>query len=455
MNKYCICFFFALALTTANAKGFSDFLNKANSVLSKVSDYSEKISKTVGITASLIDGLIKDYKIVNEDVKKLGESIKSQYNSLAQNFQKIIDVAKKFANNSYTDGKALYTSLKKQLDIIITAAENDVKVVGKSAMNTLSQINSDATILYKDGKLIAKNTTESIDLTETLKELKQKNTDKLNNAIETLNSSMDEAKKLVQSAKDALKKYKTIAEDTASDAKVKATKIVAELEAFATEAEKSLKEFVKKEEKSLESILKKVNELAKSSQSVAEQVIQVGTKVVEKVANNTQKISTGVQDISNIWKDKPTSGTDYSSDGEVSKKTSEVVNQVKEGVNNVTSTATEVAEAINSATETVQSAIDEVQTQVKNFEYVVTATKLNVRSGPGKNYKVVEIIQKGTPVKVTEFKDGFACIGEGKWVSIAYIKVNSDDASSAVNKSKTTVVNALESIKSILEMLKK
>ena len=455
MNKYCVCFFLVLALSTANAKGLGGFLEKVEKITSKVSDYTDKVAQTVTIASSLVDGLISDYKIVNEDVKKLGESIKDQYNSLAQNFQKIINVSKKFAGNAYTDGETLYKNLKKQLDVIIASAENDISTAGKTAKNVIGQLGSDVTILYKDGKLIAKNTTENVEVTESLKELKQKNLDKLAKAIDSVNASLEDAIQLVQSAKEALEKYKAIAEDYTDEAKDKANKIIAELKEFTTAAEKSLKEFVKKEKKSLETILKKANDLAKSSKSLADQILQVSTKVVDKVANNTNKVSTGIKDISNIWKNKPTSGTDYSSNGEVSKKTSEIVNEAKGEINKATESVSEVAAAINSATETVQSALDEVKNQVTNFEYVVTANKLNVRSGPSKSYKVVGLIKKGDAVKVSSFKNNFASIGSGKWVAIPYIKVKTDDAKSTVSQSKKNVVSALESIQSILEMLKK
>ena len=50
----------------------------------------------------------------------------------------------------------------------------------------------------------------------------------------------------------------------------------------------------------------------------------------------------------------------------------------------------------------------------------VTAN-LNVRAGAGTNYNVVDVIDKGTLVKVYETKGTWSRIGEGKWVSSNYL----------------------------------
>ena len=53
----------------------------------------------------------------------------------------------------------------------------------------------------------------------------------------------------------------------------------------------------------------------------------------------------------------------------------------------------------------------------------VTASVLNVRSGPGSSYKVVSTLKKGKTVTIYEEKNGFYRIGDNKWCSADYIKV--------------------------------
>lgn len=54
--------------------------------------------------------------------------------------------------------------------------------------------------------------------------------------------------------------------------------------------------------------------------------------------------------------------------------------------------------------------------------YTVTATALNVRSGPGMVYPKVRILTHGTRVTVYEIKSGWARIESGQWVSAGYLK---------------------------------
>lgn len=54
-------------------------------------------------------------------------------------------------------------------------------------------------------------------------------------------------------------------------------------------------------------------------------------------------------------------------------------------------------------------------------EYVITASVLNVRSGPGNKYKIITQKKKGTVINVTTLSRGWAKIPEG-WVSQSYIK---------------------------------
>lgn len=52
----------------------------------------------------------------------------------------------------------------------------------------------------------------------------------------------------------------------------------------------------------------------------------------------------------------------------------------------------------------------------------VTASALNVRAGAGTNYKVLRVIYKGHKVNVYETKNGWSRIGNGEWVSSSYLK---------------------------------
>lgn len=55
-------------------------------------------------------------------------------------------------------------------------------------------------------------------------------------------------------------------------------------------------------------------------------------------------------------------------------------------------------------------------------KYVVTAGRLNVRSGAGTQNKVVDVISAGTLVTVLETRGDWARIGVGRWVNTNYIK---------------------------------
>lgn len=47
---------------------------------------------------------------------------------------------------------------------------------------------------------------------------------------------------------------------------------------------------------------------------------------------------------------------------------------------------------------------------------------LNVRSGPGKQFEIVTTIPNGSKVSIGEKKNGFGCIGPGKWVMLTLLK---------------------------------
>lgn len=56
-------------------------------------------------------------------------------------------------------------------------------------------------------------------------------------------------------------------------------------------------------------------------------------------------------------------------------------------------------------------------------KYIVTASKLNVRKGPGTNYSVIKTLKYGTTVTVYETKNGFGRISQNssEWVSVNYL----------------------------------
>lgn len=53
------------------------------------------------------------------------------------------------------------------------------------------------------------------------------------------------------------------------------------------------------------------------------------------------------------------------------------------------------------------------------LKYVITG--LNVRNGPGMEYTIIGVVDKGTLVKEYETKGDWTRIGEGKWVSSKYL----------------------------------
>ena len=67
-----------------------------------------------------------------------------------------------------------------------------------------------------------------------------------------------------------------------------------------------------------------------------------------------------------------------------------------------------------------------VELEAKTKEYRVVLSDpskvLNVRSGAGEEYPVIAQIKNGTPVVVSEEKNGFGKIGEGKWVMMTKLK---------------------------------
>lgn len=58
----------------------------------------------------------------------------------------------------------------------------------------------------------------------------------------------------------------------------------------------------------------------------------------------------------------------------------------------------------------------------KSNKYKVTASVLNVRSGPGPNYTKVSKLKKGSIITVYEIENGFGRINDGQWCSMDYLK---------------------------------
>ena len=74
-------------------------------------------------------------------------------------------------------------------------------------------------------------------------------------------------------------------------------------------------------------------------------------------------------------------------------------------------------------------------TSVSYTRYVATQSQpLNVRSGPGTNYKVVRSLKKGSMVTVTATSGSWSKIGNNEWVSTSYLS-----ATKVTTSSKATV----------------
>lgn len=79
---------------------------------------------------------------------------------------------------------------------------------------------------------------------------------------------------------------------------------------------------------------------------------------------------------------------------------------------------------------------------VSYTRYVATQSKpLNVRSGPGTNYKVVRSLKKGSKVTVTATSGGWSKIGNNEWVNTSYLSATQVAATTSTVKYKTTVGN--------------
>ncbi|MFR5877076.1 MAG: SH3 domain-containing protein [Eubacterium sp.] len=82
---------------------------------------------------------------------------------------------------------------------------------------------------------------------------------------------------------------------------------------------------------------------------------------------------------------------------------------------------------------------------VSYIRYVATQSQsLNVRSGPGTNYKVVRSLKKGSKVTVTATSGSWSQIGNNEWVSTAYLSAAKVTVSTS---SKTAVTNSAPTFK--------
>jgi hypothetical protein len=79
------------------------------------------------------------------------------------------------------------------------------------------------------------------------------------------------------------------------------------------------------------------------------------------------------------------------------------------------------------AVEEDQEPTEEEPIKVEESETYIVSCKdpthvLNVRSGPGKQFAIVTTIPNGSKVSIGEKKNGFGCLGPGKWVMLDLLK---------------------------------
>jgi hypothetical protein len=461
MNKF--VFFFILFLSLGACDGFSNFLNKlaegaekVSKITNQVSDVVSKTSKTIDIASSLISGIVADSKVVTEEVMKLGENLQAKFNDIATNFKKIINNSKKFAEAAYTDGKQLYKDLKKQLDVNIAAAQADINASLESAKNTIAQFGSDVQLVYRDGKIIVKQIGDAADLKQIVSDVKAKNKENLEAAVASINDAISKANALLGTSKDYLEAYRAIAEDMTLDAKTKAEKIIKNLQLYVQDASVQLKKFIEDEKKSLTKILKKAEILAKNSKDMVEQITSTISTVANVVDKNVKNVNNGISEIKGTWEKKADVESDTENDDDDDATPQERINKAIDNVkNNIDKTKGSVAEAtttIQQTSQEIKSAVKDVKEQIVNFKYKVSANKLNIRSGPSTSYPVVGSLSKGKSVSVEEVKEKFARIGEDKWVSMNYLKVDDSEAAEDVASTKASVTKAMSTLKAILAM---
>jgi len=460
MNKIVFCFL--LFLTLGACDGFKNFMEnlakgaeKFAEVTEKVNDAVSKGSETINIATGLINGIVADSKVVTAEVKKLGDSLTTYFNSIIGNIQKIIDTTKKFAGIAYADGKKLYEDLKKQLNVNIAAAEADIKTSLESAKNIIGQFGTDVSLIYKDGKLIVNKLDDAVDLKEIMSDVKAKNKENLQAAVDSINEAIQRANALIESSKDTLAAYEEIAKNYAYDAQKKADKIVKNMNEYIAKAQKDLNSFVAAQKKNLKQILNDAEKLAKSSKSVVEQITTTVTNVSGIVSKNVDNVNTGVNQIKDIWskKDKKEKETPKE-DQELtpSERINKSLDSVKKSAEEAKATVSEATNTITATSNEIKNAVNDVKKKIVNLQYKVRATKLNIREGPGTSFNNVGTLSKGETVTVYEINDIWARIGNKKWCSMKYLKVADSEAAESVASTKASITKALDSLKSILSM---
>ena len=80
-------------------------------------------------------------------------------------------------------------------------------------------------------------------------------------------------------------------------------------------------------------------------------------------------------------------------------------------------------------------------TTMNKVMYVTANSGLNVRAGAGTGYSIVKALAKNSQVTVYEMSNGWARIGNGQWVSAAYLAEGSASNTTVVTKTKYVKVN--------------
>lgn len=117
------------------------------------------------------------------------------------------------------------------------------------------------------------------------------------------------------------------------------------------------------------------------------------------------------------------------------------------------------ADAVKSDTSSSTSSSTSTSTTAKvNYtRYVATqSANLNIRSGPGTNYRIVGSLKKGTKVTVTATSGSWSQIGSGKWVSTSYLSASPVSSySSNISTTYNTSVGKTYKLKSATTLYSK
>lgn len=86
-----------------------------------------------------------------------------------------------------------------------------------------------------------------------------------------------------------------------------------------------------------------------------------------------------------------------------------------------------------SLTVVISSILSPVSAKESGSTIMVTTTNLNVRSGAGTQYNVLETLSKGRAVSVTVSKDGWSQLIDGSYVSSKYLKSISEEEAEIID----------------------